>query len=70
MGLFKFIKDAGAKLFGGKAEAATPETLKQQVESHGFDAGKLGIDVQGDKVKLVFKLENGEVCLPVFHFIV
>lgn len=52
MGLFKFIKDAGAKLFGGKAEAATPETLKQQVESHGFDAGKLGIDVQGDKVKL------------------
>jgi nucleoid-associated protein YgaU len=22
------------------------------VESHGFDAGKLGIDIQGDKVKL------------------
>jgi nucleoid-associated protein YgaU len=52
MGLFKFIKDAGAKLFGGKAEAATPDALKQQVESHGFDAGKLNIDVQGDKVKL------------------
>jgi nucleoid-associated protein YgaU len=28
MGLFKFIKDAGAKLFGG-AQAATPDTLKQ-----------------------------------------
>ena len=52
MGLFKFIKDAGAKLFGGEAQAATPEGLKQQVESHGFDAGKLNIDVQGDQVKL------------------
>jgi nucleoid-associated protein YgaU len=52
MGLFKFIKDAGAKLFGGKAEAATPETLKQQVQSQGFDADKLRIDMQGDTVKL------------------
>ncbi|MEE1657192.1 peptidoglycan-binding protein LysM [Microvirga sp. CF3062] len=52
MGLFKFIKDAGAKLFGGGAQAATPDTLKQTVEGHGFDATKLNIDVQGDKVKL------------------
>ena len=52
MGLFKFLKDAGAKLLGGKAEAATPDALKQQVDSHGFDSGKLNIDVQGDKVKL------------------
>ncbi len=52
MGLFKFLKDAGAKLLGGSAQAATPDALKQQVESHGFDAAKLGIDVQGDKVKL------------------
>jgi nucleoid-associated protein YgaU len=52
MGLFKFLKEAGAKLLGGKAEAATPETLKQQVEGHGFDANKFSIDVTGDKVKL------------------
>ena len=52
MGLFKFIKDAGAKLFGGSAEAATPDALKQTVEGHGFDAQNLNIDVQGDKVKL------------------
>ncbi|MBJ6124831.1 peptidoglycan-binding protein LysM [Microvirga splendida] len=52
MGLFKFIKDAGTKLFGGSAQAATPDTLKQTVEGHGFDASKLAIDVQGDKVKL------------------
>jgi nucleoid-associated protein YgaU len=52
MGLFKFLKDAGAKLLGGKAEAATPDALKQQVESHGFDPSKVAIDVQGDRVKL------------------
>ena len=52
MGLFKFIKDAGAKLFGGGAQAAAPDALKQAVEKHGFDAGKLNINMEGDKVKL------------------
>jgi nucleoid-associated protein YgaU len=52
MGLFKFIKEAGAKIFGGSAAAATPEKLQQEVQGHGFDAGKLGIQVEGDKVKL------------------
>ena len=52
MGLFKFLKEAGAKLLGGKAQAAMPDALKQEVDSHGFDSGKLNIDVQGDKVKL------------------
>jgi nucleoid-associated protein YgaU len=53
MGLFTFMKDAGAKLFGkGEVKAATPADLKQEVQSHGFDTGKLNIDVQGDKVKL------------------
>ena len=52
MGLFKFIKDAGAKLFGGNAQAATSDALTKTVEGHGFDARKLKIDVQGDKVKL------------------
>ena len=52
MGLFKFIKDAGAKLFGGSAEAATPDALKKTVESHGFDASKLDIGVDGDRVRL------------------
>jgi nucleoid-associated protein YgaU len=53
MGLFKFMKDAGAKLFGGgSAQAATPEALKKTVEGHGFDANKLNINIDGDKVKL------------------
>lgn len=53
MGLFQFIKDAGNKLFGGgEAKAATPADLKKEVAGHGFDADKLNIDVQGDKVVL------------------
>src|SRR5918998_257548 len=52
MGLFKFIKDAGATLFGGGAQAATPDALKKAVESHRFDANKLNINMEGDKVKL------------------
>jgi hypothetical protein len=49
MGLFNFIKEAGAKLFGGEAKAASPEDLKKEVQSHGFDARDINIDVQGDK---------------------
>jgi len=52
VGLFKFIKDAGAKLFGGGAQAATPDALKQTMQGHGFDASALDIDIQGDRVKL------------------
>jgi nucleoid-associated protein YgaU len=52
MGLFTFIKEAGAKIFGGGAQAATPEKLQQEVKGHGFDSSKLGIEVEGDKVKL------------------
>jgi nucleoid-associated protein YgaU len=61
MGLFKFIKEAGAKLFGGSAEAATPDGLKQEVQGHGFDADKIGIQVEGDKVKLSGQAVSQEV---------
>lgn len=49
MGLFKFVKDVGAKLFGGSAKA---DDLRKGVEGHGFDASKLDIQLDGDKVKL------------------
>ncbi|MDB5511603.1 MAG: peptidoglycan-binding protein LysM [Enterovirga sp.] len=52
MGLFSFIKEAGQKLFGGGAQAATADALKTEVQNNGFDASKLQIDLQGDKVKL------------------
>ena len=50
MGLFNFIKEAGAKLFGGGSASA--DELKKEVQSNGFDANKLDISVDGDKVKL------------------
>ncbi len=53
MGIFKFLKDAGAKLFGGgEAKAATADDLKKAVADHGLDAGGLAISVDGDKVKV------------------
>jgi nucleoid-associated protein YgaU len=52
MGLFSFIKEAGAKIFGGGAQAATADKLKEEVKGHGFNTDKLGIEVSGDKVKL------------------
>lgn len=52
MGLFNFIKEAGQKLLGHEAKAASADDLAKEVQNNGFDASKLKIDVQGDKVKL------------------
>ncbi|PSC05185.1 peptidoglycan-binding protein LysM [Alsobacter soli] len=53
MGLFKFIKDAGEKLFGASpSAAATPEALQQEVAKHGLQAQGLQVSVEGDKVKV------------------
>ena len=52
MGLFKFIKDAGAKLFGSTpAEAASAETLQKELANHGLPAD-VQIAVNGDKVSV------------------
>ncbi len=51
MGLFSFIKDAGAKLFGGgSAQAATAETLQKELAGHGLP--NVNVSVDGDKVKV------------------
>lgn len=51
MGLFSFVKNAGKKLFGSSTATAAPaEEIKKELESHGFDATKLEIKVDGDKV--------------------
>jgi nucleoid-associated protein YgaU len=61
MGLFSFIKDAGAKLLGlGEAKAATPDALQKEVAGHGFDTTKLNIQVDGDKVKVSGKAATQE----------
>jgi nucleoid-associated protein YgaU len=52
MGLFNFIKEAGAKIFGGSAaQAATAETLQAEIAKHGLPPD-INIDVQGDVVKV------------------
>lgn len=56
MGLFNFIKEAGAKLFG--AGAANADTLKQEVTKNGFN--NLDIHVEGDKVKVTGNAKSQE----------
>ncbi|SDZ88812.1 peptidoglycan-binding protein LysM [Rubrimonas cliftonensis] len=52
MGLFSFLKDAGKSIFGGSAEAAEPEKLKEEIAGAGVDASKFDVAIEGDKVVL------------------
>jgi len=59
MGLFSFVKDAGAKLFGigsAKADAqdsaVTPSGLEAALREHGFKIDGLAIEVNGDKATI------------------
>jgi len=67
MGLFSFIKNAGAKIFGiGKtteeeaAEAALEKAVKliNAVKTLGFDVTDLDIQVDGDTATIYGKAEN------------
>ena len=68
MGLFSFIKDAGAKLFGGKTseekakEVAEEKAkkLRNAIESMGFKVTDLDIEVDGDTVTIYGEAENQE----------
>lgn len=52
MGLFKFIKDAGAKIFGSSpAQAASADTLQKELANHGLPSN-VNIVVNGDKVSV------------------
>lgn len=53
MGLFKFIKSAGEKLFGAsEAQAAPADTLKQEAAKHGLDTSGVQVSVEGNTVKV------------------
>ena len=53
MGLFKFIKSAGEKLFGAsEAQAAPADALKAEAAKHGLDTSNVNVTVDGDKVKV------------------
>ena len=67
MGLFIFIKDAGAKIFGGSAKAATADDLQKELAGHGLPSD-VNIQIDGDKVKVTREVDGGlqviEVKLP------
>ena len=53
MGLFKFAKSIGAKIFGSsEAQAAPADAIKKAVADHGLDASGLKVEVNGDKVSI------------------
>ncbi len=53
MGLFNFIKDVGAKVFGAsEAKAATADELAKVAQEHGLDVSQAKISVEGDSVKI------------------
>ncbi|MDP3410593.1 peptidoglycan-binding protein LysM [Bosea sp. (in: a-proteobacteria)] len=60
MGLFSFIKEAGAKIFGSSAaKAATPEELQKELAGHGLPSD-VSISIDGDKVKVSGKAVSTE----------
>ena len=60
MGLFSFIKEAGAKIFGSSsANAATADQLQKELAGHGLPSD-VKIDVSGDKVKVSGKAMTTE----------
>lgn len=66
MGLFSFIKEAGAKIFGsGEAQAAdgalTPDVLRKHVTDAGLNANGLEFAVDGDKVTVSGSAANTEL---------
>jgi nucleoid-associated protein YgaU len=51
MGLFNFIKEAGAKIFGGSAQAATADKLQAELAKNGLPPD-VKVDIDGDVVKV------------------
>lgn len=51
MGLFKFIKNVGEKIFGAsEAQAAPADQLAKEVAKHGLNVDGLDIQVSGNKI--------------------
>jgi len=61
MGLFKFAKSIGAKIFGSsEAQAAPADSIKAAIAEHGLDASGLDVKVDGDKVSISGKAASTE----------
>ncbi|WP_342361456.1 peptidoglycan-binding protein LysM [Terrarubrum flagellatum] len=61
MGLFKFAKSIGSKIFGAsEAQAAPADAIKKAVAEHGLDASGIDVKVDGDKVSVSGKAATTE----------
>lgn len=61
MGLFKFARNIGAKIFGGsEAKAAPADSIKAAIAEHGLDASAIEVKVDGDKVSVSGKAASTE----------
>jgi len=68
MGLFSFVKNAGAKLFGRKAEAEAPELTADQkadqiisaIQDHGVSIDSLYVAVEDDIATIAGETSNQE----------
>jgi len=70
MGLFSFLKNAGAKLLGNKAEsndaaaaaddASRAELMKSIIEGSGVPIENLDVELEGDKVTVYGQTESVE----------
>lgn len=69
MGLFSFLKNAGAKLFNKKEKAASPEevraanmeAMKTAVSDLGFEVREMFLDLQEDTVIVFGEVDTQEV---------
>ena len=62
MSLLSFIKEAGAALFGARAQAKeiTADDLKKTLADHGFSTEGLQVSVEGDKAIVSGKAKSTE----------
>lgn len=61
MGLFSFVKDAGKKIFGQKAEEPNADDLLAEIKALGLEAEGIEVAVEGDKVVLGGTVASQEV---------
>ena len=61
MGLFSFLKNAGAKLLGNKTEenkTSQIDNLKNAIQEHGLKIEDLVLELEGDQVVVRGVVEN------------
>ena len=61
MGIYDFIKSAGAKLGIGGSDEPDAEAIKKELDSHKLGTDKINVSVEGDKVVLSGVVEDQSI---------